>query len=130
MHQVRWFGVALRTYAALALADWIPLGRSAVRPAGKTATSVGWRDALLAVHYDHKRCFFCGGKGLSKEHVWPRWMAKYLPVQQGFGQFYVRTMSDERALERIQPRKALSHEITSLTARVVCEPCNNQWMSR
>ena len=77
--------------------------------------------------HEHNRCFFCRGKGLTKEHVWPRWMARYLPVQQGFGQFYVRTMSDE--LEIVQPRKALSHKITSLTARVVCKFCNNQWMS-
>lgn len=77
---------------------------------------------------DGKRCIFCGGGKLSKEHFYPQWMHSLLPVQTRYGELTtshhpVRGEAVERHVER--PAAMATRKI-----RVVCRACNNGWMNR
>lgn len=80
-----------------------------------------------------RTCPFCGRQGLSSEHIWGKWLLK---------------LSEEA----VHPQSRVSHTVTELSRggdrvlhkgifarngnflhakrRLVCEPCNNGWMSR
>jgi hypothetical protein len=80
-------------------------------------------------------CIFCGGKGVSKEHIFPQWMQGIVPPQMqrtvhlvdgmhAFGwQSGQKSFSELGALAR--PGDPLSQTINK-----VCRTCNNGWMSR
>lgn len=76
-----------------------------------------------------RRCIFCGGTPISKEHVWPAWMRPYLPK----GQFYQVIRSSDLVNPNYQwepgplNRKG---DGRSQKLKVVCTLCNNTWMSR
>lgn len=79
------------------------------------------------------RCIFCGGFGLTKEHVLPDWLRAIFP----------RLPTDTHTLGAIDwvalPTVGLvplpSHssaqgQVGSKKVKVVCKSCNNGWMSR
>jgi hypothetical protein len=81
------------------------------------------------------KCIFCGGKGLTKEHVFPAWMR---PLLQG----YVEA-SEVPNYSQMQTFGGLSVPGTPTSRgwnnqgyifnkrlRVVCRSCNNGWMSQ
>lgn len=75
------------------------------------------------------RCIFCGGGNLSKEHFWPEWAAPLLPsypinqhVEHSF------TSVDKRRRDTLAIRNKPGNAWTK-KLRVVCEVCNNGWMS-
>src|ERR1035441_6850782 len=76
-----------------------------------------------------RRCLFCEADGtLSREHVWPRWIATLLPDGHRF--------SSRGAVGRhgSQPEARFGEVFESVdscswTARVVCGSCNSGWMS-
>ena len=77
-----------------------------------------------------KFCIFCEGSGLSKEHFWPEWASEHLPlfepntrVEEQIVQDWNGKISTARKLER-------QGHTWNKTLRVVCEGCNNGWMSR
>jgi hypothetical protein len=78
------------------------------------------------------RCVFCGGPGLTKEHVWSNWLKKLLPGMPHHDSWRRRNTEDpasglarwEGAVERKQG------PIHSRRYRVVCGNCNKGWMSR
>lgn len=75
-----------------------------------------------------RRCIFCGGTPISKEHVWPLWMRSYLPK----GQFYQVIRSSDLVTPGYQWRPGPLNrkgDGRSQKLRVVCTPCNNNWMS-
>jgi hypothetical protein len=71
------------------------------------------------------RCIFCGGFGLSKEHIFAEWIQQLIPPR------FTRTrhhatlgnLAFKGKLDR--PGDPLSRRL-----RVVCKPCNEGWMSR
>jgi hypothetical protein len=64
-------------------------------------------------------CLFCGAAGrLTKEHAWPRWLARALP---GEGAFTHSVMAPKRP-----PWRAVGLDIQ---VRSVCGRCNSTWMS-
>lgn len=77
---------------------------------------------------DRGACIFCGGSGLSKEHIWPQWLTKYLnhptvsrtvvasSMQRGVGRF-------NKTVQKKQGKMG------SVSRRVVCRKCNGGWMS-
>lgn len=71
-------------------------------------------------------CIFCGGPGLTKEHMFADWFEGYIPrTQTRHGlRSVVATLSGEQ--ENIFMREGDTH---SRTVRCVCRPCNNGWMS-
>lgn len=76
-----------------------------------------------------KNCIFCGKKADSKEHIFAQWLHPYLPIDKTRVNF--KSLSElmlpdgTRSTEKVR-----SGDPHSVTARVVCESCNNGWMSR
>ncbi len=74
-------------------------------------------------------CIYCGRRGVSKEHVIPAWLGKYVSQNEptnslgyklyGFGSRVI----DEDHLER-------PGDGHTVKVRRVCESCNNGWMSQ
>jgi hypothetical protein len=81
-----------------------------------------------------KRCIFCGGSALSKEHVWADWIADYVPRTFYKSEHLVETMRSvpgSQPVERKVTKGPLHNngDPASRKLRVVCENCNNGWMS-
>ncbi|WP_129557099.1 hypothetical protein [Klebsiella variicola] len=74
-----------------------------------------------------KSCVFCGKSSdevkITKEHVLPKWLKKI--VQQGKWNGYVSTFMEEDPVSR----SIHGQTIFDNTISVVCESCNNGWMS-
>jgi hypothetical protein len=72
-------------------------------------------------------CIFCGGAGLTKEHIWADWLKKYIPKDMpSYSESHAivhRTRIDEN-------KKVRSGDPRSRRLKVVCAKCNNGWMSR
>lgn len=85
-----------------------------------------------------QRCIFCGSdKDISKEHIFPDWLKKYVPPPRVSNDRYVvevKTLErGEDGQLRYSRKKGKSDRpgaAISQTVRVVCEKCNNGWMSR
>lgn len=74
-----------------------------------------------------RHCIFCGRKGASKEHVWPAWLSEVLPPRRfPVGSSHPISMNGGRQTRGMMERPG---DILSRKLRVVCEPCNNGWMS-
>lgn len=78
-----------------------------------------------------KRCTFCGASGgLSKEHIWPKWMASYFPAAGApshRSEVYSGQAKGPQTLERRTERPGL---VTTKKIQAVCHGCNNTWMSQ
>lgn len=79
------------------------------------------------------RCLFCGGEGLSKGHVWPKWVRKLLPNdvshhEQVFGQFY--SFSPRLHGNPSFSTRTRQGHAGSRRPRNTCVKCNTGWMSR
>jgi hypothetical protein len=69
-------------------------------------------------HMTVKRCVFCSGTPLTREHVLPRWLAQELP---GRGE-HLHTRGEES-------RRYIG-DAFDVAAKCVCSSCNSGWMSR
>lgn len=73
------------------------------------------------------RCIYCGGTGLTKEHMWADWLRAYIPRE-------MKQHRLERTLQFADPAKnVVSHhrkpgDPHSRRLRIVCRKCNNGWM--
>jgi len=74
-----------------------------------------------------RRCIFCGGLPISKEHVWAKWMRPYLPTGQGMQIIHEGNFIDGSQHLRPGPLNRKG-DFRSQTLRVVCRPCNHGWM--
>lgn len=74
------------------------------------------------------KCIFCGGGGLTKEHVFAQWLHPYLPIDDrpNHESFFEHILPGGPQTE-IRTRSGDPH---SGKLRVVCRSCNNGWMSR
>jgi hypothetical protein len=76
------------------------------------------------------RCVFCGGAGLTKSHIWPEWLQRYLPNLpathlQITGEF--NTFEPKRKPQLAQRRVRQGHASTR-KPRNTCLKCNRDWM--
>jgi hypothetical protein len=75
-------------------------------------------------------CIFCGAGSLSKEHIWPTWSHSVL---KELGVVDEGNVSIKSVGNRGKPEKFHKKERQGATynkrLRVVCESCNNEWMS-
>ncbi len=74
-----------------------------------------------------EHCIFCRmpfgpDRPRSEEHIWPRWMHSLLPEKQG-----AQRLFDATELLENRPFGRVLHK--HFKPRVVCRPCNNEWMS-
>lgn len=67
-------------------------------------------------------CWFCGGtdRKITKEHVWPQWLADFLP---GKG-----TVNHAERWSSDVGRQRFPQPFLSATVRKFCDGCNNGWM--
>jgi hypothetical protein len=76
-------------------------------------------------------CIFCGSGKLSKEHIWPSWANSLLAPKSPVNRIETRLAvspgdtSPREVYRRDVPEPTIDKQI-----RIVCEPCNNGWMSR
>jgi hypothetical protein len=77
-----------------------------------------------------RRCIFCGGTGLSKEHIWSDWLGKIIPRSDDHSQSIIRDVPGPDRIRIVEPF-LYSHQgsMNSRKLRNVCKKCNNGWMS-
>src|SRR3954451_1754272 len=78
-----------------------------------------------------RHCLFCGStERLTREHVWPDWLADTLPP--GDWWTAVRRGETLRAAIDAEPIRGPNHNggRARLTLRKVCTRCNEGWMSK
>lgn len=80
-------------------------------------------------------CVFCGRRGaMSKEHIWPRWVGRTisadLPSSRSVRTVEVRSEGDEAIIEPTRWGPEQQGSVLATKVRIVCQTCNNGWMSR
>jgi hypothetical protein len=80
---------------------------------------------------DGKRCcVFCGATGnLTSEHIWGDWTRKYVPREQNkhdFRAVVAKTPTSETA----EPVRIRAGDPLNSQVKVVCQSCNNGWLSQ
>jgi hypothetical protein len=74
-------------------------------------------------------CIFCGGRPLSKEHIWGQWVLEHVPRttnKYNFGKIVVgKNPKDTTEDSRVRTGDPLNANV-----RVVCANCNSGWMSQ
>jgi hypothetical protein len=77
------------------------------------------------------KCVFCGRTGVTKGHVWPKWISKLLPPathhDHYVGRFFTFTTGTDGPPQSTEKRQG---HATSRKPRNTCAKCNNEWMSR
>ena len=77
-------------------------------------------------------CVFCGGTGLTKGHVWPDWLGRFLPItgvthhEQEIGKFYT---FDAKVPGPAYSKRLRQGPAGSRKPRNTCLACNTGWMS-
>lgn len=74
-----------------------------------------------------KECIFCGGKPLTKEHIWPRWLRPYIVRDQ---KHYYSSRQIVHEARSESARKKWGGDPRDRTVRIVCRACNGGWMSQ
>ena len=81
-----------------------------------------------------RRCIFCGATGLSKEHIWSDWLKTLIARRKEHTQDKAKFDFDNttKTFGTLEPlvSKKVQGCPTQKKVRVVCEKCNNGWMSR
>ncbi len=72
-----------------------------------------------------RRCVFCGGKDLTKEHVWPAWLAKATQAQAKMA----RHVNWAEVQDDVHERSPFTAPPFHATVRRVCATCNHGWMN-
>lgn len=71
----------------------------------------------------NRKCIFCGNTELSKEHIFAQWLLKELDI-------YDADVSMTHASVAGLPISNRKHPFSKLVNGLVCEKCNNGWMSQ
>jgi hypothetical protein len=72
---------------------------------------------------EKRKCVFCDGTKLSKEHIFAQWLLKELDI-------YDSDVSMTHASSIGIPVSNRKHPFSKLVNGLVCEKCNNGWMSQ
>ena len=75
-----------------------------------------------------RRCIFCSGIPISREHIWAEWMRPYLPRGEG-AQVIEKSNYGDSAPQRWLGPLTKKGDARSQKLKVVCRPCNSGWMS-
>ena len=86
-----------------------------------------------------KTCVFCGGKPLTKEHIWPKWARRKLTsiIQEPYWKermvgplSHVPQVIAVGGEDREYAEQHSAAPLYSMTTRSVCASCNGGWMSQ
>lgn len=77
-------------------------------------------------------CIFCGNKNnLSKQHMWPNWLAKVLPrITTSHSNTKLNYFREAENIVVAPYFKKHQGHIGGKKLRIVCEDCNGGWMSK
>lgn len=70
-----------------------------------------------------RQCVFCGENSLSNEHIFAKWLLKELGI-------YDKDVAMTHASAMGVPLSNRKHSFSKLVNGLVCEKCNNGWMSQ
>jgi hypothetical protein len=91
-------------------------------------------DNTIGLPKPQGRCIFCGGTGLSKEHIWSDWISGLIQRNNEHGEYWGRMHRDggSRDMQWTTPpaNSARQGSVLQRKVRKVCRQCNNGWMSR
>lgn len=73
-------------------------------------------------------CAFCDNRNLTNEHVWPDWLRRAAPSPRQHLRVFRRRTDHTRGGERTE--RQWDAPPYSTRVRVVCDTCNNGWMSQ
>lgn len=69
-----------------------------------------------------RKCIFCEGEPVTREHLWPQWLAEVVPADAAIECSHTWQRGTSEPTEFAQ-------RPFQLTVRAVCENCNGGWMS-
>lgn len=72
-------------------------------------------------------CIFCGGRPLTREHIWADWFRAYLPRPLPFYHSGRIVLSEDNT--QTHKSEKISGDPKCRKMRIVCNRCNNEWMS-
>ena len=78
-----------------------------------------------------RTCVFCGGTPLTREHVFPRWLAGVLPEQERWRGQDLAVVGKESTTAAGLPTttREMGERFTDSTVSRVCASCNHGWMN-
>lgn len=78
-----------------------------------------------------RTCVFCGGTPLTREHVFPRWLAGVLPEQDQWRAQDLVVVGGESITSTDLPitTREMGQRFTDSTVARVCASCNHGWMN-
>lgn len=96
-----------------------PVSKSKKRPAGRAPKTPG-------------KCVFCGGTGVTKEHIWADWIKNVIPGSPTNTQITSYQMPDysTKTLYVVPAAKERQGRLDQRKIRNVCGGFNNGWMGR
>ncbi len=75
-------------------------------------------------------CVFCGSYSkLSKEHIWPEWMAIHLPTPNPNAHISEIRSGIPKQPSHLERRSERPGPVHTKKIRAICSQCNNGWMS-
>lgn len=77
----------------------------------------------------NKKCIFCKGRGMSKEHFWPAWLSSHFNKTSSCKHTSEFHLSEGKAPFVLRTKNERSGKLITKKFRVVCRSCNNGWMS-
>ncbi len=89
--------------------------------------------------FSKRRCIFCDNTAdLSKEHIWPKWLRQYIPrypnapdrALHSTGLSWIDDNGNYKSTINSRGKLARPGEMADQKLRIVCERCNNGWMSQ
>src|SRR5712691_5054208 len=77
------------------------------------------------------KCVFCGGTGLTKGHIWPKWVQSILPSKATHHEQIIGHMDTFTPKMAVAPYWKRLHQgpVGSRKPRNTCKTCNSGWMS-
>ncbi len=86
---------------------------------------------MSAISKTGRGCIFCGGSGLTKEHIWPKWIRRNVPRSGITLNKHTITTGYKDGFPIVSPgMQRRPGDLLDQTRRCVCKKCNNGWMSR
>lgn len=78
-----------------------------------------------------RKCIFCQGGNLSREHIWPQWASEHLPnFPQESHEEKVYSFTQKTKLTGKPKHRKTNGRIWTKKIKVVCKTCNETWMSQ
>jgi hypothetical protein len=75
-----------------------------------------------------RRCIFCNASGVTVEHVWPKWLRKFVPATASH--HHSMTGTWDRGQMATSNTRIWSGDAQSRGIKAVCRGCNSGWMSK